>query len=204
MILQRATDGAGVYVVNGTVYPRVTSILNVIANQNLDRWRRRVGFAEADRISREAAEFGTRLHGALETFCKREHWPGDETLEPFVEAFSIWFGQNVAEVLATERTLVHRGLGYAGTTDAVLRLRDGRTVIADWKSSNSVSESFGPQTAAYMAALLHGGEQVDGRIVVQMPSRQPGKLMTHEYTDVAGDWAIFRAALRIYQWQQKR
>ena len=44
----------------------VTEVLKVIEKPYLDNWRHQVGRGDADRVLRNAAEFGTKLHGAAQ------------------------------------------------------------------------------------------------------------------------------------------
>jgi hypothetical protein len=43
----------------------------VIEKPYLDNWRHRVGREDADRVLRNAAEFGTKLHGAAQKVAWR-------------------------------------------------------------------------------------------------------------------------------------
>ena len=57
----------------GTQYPSVTTILGAFADQSgLDKWRKRVGEAEANRISKFSANRGTVMHQLCEYYILSE------------------------------------------------------------------------------------------------------------------------------------
>jgi len=127
------------YIVDGQALVRVSTVCAVLNKPFLASWRGRVGNEAADKAAREGAEFGTRLHQALYAFAQDPTVGGwahalAPDLEPHAEAFLGWWWANVESVIAAEQLLVHRALGYAGTTDLVAVLKDGATAIVDWKS----------------------------------------------------------------------
>jgi len=193
------------YEVDGIVYPRVSTILNVIAAPGLEAWRHKVGLEESRRIGREATGLGTRVHGVCEEI-NRDAAGGPVALDiaPFIHAYSAWFEKNVAEVVAVEQFVWSVKHGYAGTLDLIADLKDGRRALVDLKTSNSVGESYRLQTAAYqLAALEAHAIGCDVRLIVQMPSRRPGELYVTEFDDDAGDQRAWRAALALYKWQRR-
>lgn len=200
------------YHIEGRRYPRVTSILNVLAKPGLDAWRRKVGAEEADRVMRAGSELGTRVHQAC--------WPialGESTeaivssvralhqfdLVPYVEAFGRWMSERVADVLGAERVLWSERYAYAGTTDLLVRLRDGRRAVVDLKTSRSLSETYRLQLAAYALALDEAGEPYDSRIALWLPSTDPGVVVEREYADHETDRRAWLAALALHAWQTR-
>lgn len=192
----------GRYVHGERVYPRVSQVLDVINKPGLVRWRTKVGDAEANRISKEARTLGTAIHAVCEAVNRGQLVPMDKpALTPFLRVYQQWYRREVSECVAVEETVWSDRYGFAGTLDVVMRLKDGRLALVDLKSSNSVSETYRAQTAAYAAAYAERtGEMVDTRLVVQMPSREPGALYVTEFDDYPADWQAFRAALALYKW----
>lgn len=213
------TTRGAYYVGDGERFVRVTSVCAVLNKPHLAIWRGKVGNAEADRIAAEAAAFGTRVHEAAYAYlAQRDTLDAAEWLEaqpddvrPFLAALTGWLAANVAAVVGAERLLISRRYGFAGTTDLVCSLTDGDLAIVDWKTSKAFPReaskpdpSWRIQTAAYQAAL----EEQDGlhaprRLVVQVPSDNPGALHVHEFPreSIAADWLSFKAALHLYRWQ---
>ena len=64
----RLTEDQRFYIIDGVKdpLPRVSTILAMIHSQGLEDWQRDKGWEEADRIGREAADYGTLLHAACE------------------------------------------------------------------------------------------------------------------------------------------
>lgn len=196
----------GAYHYRGHVLPRVTSVLNVIAKPGLEAWRHKVGLEESRRISREATALGTRVHEACERAARalpHRYVDPDPKMDVFVQAYNDWLHDNVKQVLAVERFVWHDQHLYAGTADLVVLLNDGRRLLADLKTSNSLDGNYRLQTIAYADALAEMEEPVDGRLVLRLPTRDPGALYVHEYDDDVRDLAAWRAALRLYRWNER-
>lgn len=207
------------YEIDGEKYPRVTSVCAIVANDYLAYWRGRVGNAEADRVSREATQLGTRAHEAIERYVKRktcvcadgcndqpcsgfmESLGGDITR--IVQAYIDWHAEHVRAVVASERLAVSRLHKFAGTVDLVAVLdSDPLPTVIDIKTSNSVSETWGLQTAAYQLALDEDGIECGRRVIVQLPSREPGVCHQHALDDHEKDQRAFLNALKLYVWKQ--
>lgn len=123
----------------------------------------------------KAADLGSRVHDQAEAKVLGKPMPADDEAEPFVRALlKFWadFGVNPeTDFELTEATVVNRRVGYAGTLDALLRLRwpDGEHLtLIDYKTSqtrgvNDVYPEHGMQAAALARAetvLLDNGEEL--------------------------------------------
>ena len=123
--------------------PSVTTILGDTADKTaLIAWRKRVGDAEANRVSKESAGLGTKVHNALEKYILGEDYEikgnnfvsilaRDMTNLMINEGFT-----GVEEVWGTEIGLIATGL-YAGTTDCV-GMHGGEEAIIDFKTSKKI------------------------------------------------------------------
>ena len=189
------------YHLDGERLPSVTQILGVIRKPGLEKWRGDLGNAEADRVGREAADFGTRVHSACELIANGVLHDGgpphgaDELA--CVEAYASWFNANVREVLACETRLASATHRYAGTVDLVAVLMTGETAVIDLKTSSMVDSGFGLQLEAYRRALMEqDGIEPTRRLVVQMPRKKPGHLEIHEFEPETAldDWRAFLSA----------
>jgi hypothetical protein len=195
------------YTIDGTRYPSVTTILTALANDGITAWKLRVGLAEAERISKDATDYGTDLHALVEIVNRdnrRALGPGArEIVRPYLD----WFDEHVERVLGVEKLLVSRRHGFAGTTDAVVVLRgDTHATIVDLKSSKTDlgQHEWALQTAAYALAAEEEGIDAQRRIIVRMPRAEPGRLYLHEFDpeDLAVDQRAFLAVLRVFTWRQ--
>jgi genome maintenance exonuclease 1 len=181
--LDRTTvDGKRHYCLpDGSRVPSVTTILERTKpeekRQALANWRARVGEQQAQQITTEAANRGTRMHAYLEHYILSEDMkplPGN----PFGHAS--WFMAaevilqglcHVTEYWGTEVPLYYSGL-YAGTSDCV-GLWKGRPAIIDFKQTNRPKkrewiEDYFLQLAAYAAAHndTHGTDIKNGVILM--------------------------------------
>lgn len=124
----------------GDPVPSVTTILDKTkpakARQALAAWKKRVGTEEAQRITTEAADNGTRMHAILEYWAKNETYSGETT--PLSKMMADVIIKNIEsdldEVWGTEVNLCAPNL-YAGTTDLV-GVYKGKPTIMDFKQSN--------------------------------------------------------------------
>ena len=124
----------------GDPVPSVTTILDRTKPQEkreaLNNWRKRVGEAEAQKITTEAANVGTQMHNMLESWVKNEEYTGTSTIQSRLMADTV--KKNVEpyidEIWGSEVNLCYPGL-YAGTTDLV-GVYKGRPTIMDFKQTN--------------------------------------------------------------------
>ena len=73
--LQRVTleDGKRYYVTpEGNKYPSVTTMISHFKKDTILEWRKRVGAEEANKISRQATNRGTKLHSIVEKYLANE------------------------------------------------------------------------------------------------------------------------------------
>lgn len=197
------------YEVDGLKLPRVSAIVGVLAKPGLERWRGNVGNEKADQISREARDFGTRFHAAVELANKT--LPGDLLEEfaadvfPHVTAYADWFLGNVARVVACERRVVSRQHGFAGTADCVVELQDGDLATLDYKTGKTnrvhlIEPGYRLQLAAYRLALAEDGIICRRRLILTFPKDAPGRLQVHDLNRHREDTAAFLACLEVYKW----
>jgi genome maintenance exonuclease 1 len=162
--LQRVTTDAGRQYTDGLgdPVPSVTTILDKTSDKTaLIAWRKRVGDVEANRVSKESAGLGTKVHNALEKHILGEDVSfGNNHVSVMAKQMTdlvINEGfKNVNEVWGTEIGLIAPGL-YAGTTDCV-GLHGGEEAIIDFKTSKKIKkeewiEDYFIQCCAY--ALAH-------------------------------------------------
>ena len=134
-----SVNGKRMYVTpEGRRYPSVTTVLGVRSREGIQKWRARVGEAEANRISSFAASRGTQVHTMVERYIdnrddyleKSNHLTrlNFETMRPVLD-------ERIGKVLAQEVPLYSNHLGLAGRVDCVAEF-DGRLSIVDFKTSS--------------------------------------------------------------------
>ena len=172
---------------------RVSTILACAPKDGLVSWWRKVGFSEADRVSKTSTDLGTRVHAACEAIDLGLPYEMDPEVDPHVEAWRRFKDEYVDTVEAIEYFVCSLTHQYGGTVDRRLRLKDGRRVIGDIKTSKTLNATYGIQLIAYEEAEVEMGlERCDGRMVINLPSNNPGKYGVKWYED-PDDWIAFRA-----------
>ena len=143
--------------------PSVTTVLSDTGDKTaLINWRKRVGDAEANRISQESAGLGTKVHNALEKYVLLEEYEikGNNHISIMAKNMvteMIDKGlSKVDELYGVEVALIAQGL-YAGTSDAV-GMFNGVESIIDFKTAKKIKkrewiEDYFMQGCAY--ALAH-------------------------------------------------
>ena len=124
----------------------------------LNRWKKRVGEANAQRIVAEASDNGSRMHAILEYWVKNETYTGETTIlsETMANIIKENVQSDIDEVWGSEVNLCYPQL-YAGTTDLV-GVYKGKPTIMDFKQTNKPKkrewiDDYFMQGAAY--ALAH-------------------------------------------------
>ena len=159
-------NGKRHYVIEGQekpIYlPSVTTILGAMTDKSgLERWRKRIGEAEADRISKLSANRGTLMHLFIENFIVSKQSTPKERLLESLKITTEWAKENkftseeltigrklffnfytygsfdvVEDVIMHEARLWSlQGGGYAGRVDDIYRDKNGLAVVADYKTS---------------------------------------------------------------------
>ena len=166
---------------DGNRLPSVTTILEATKpeekRQALQNWRNRVGVAQAQAITTEAANRGTRMHTYLEHYVKTGEvkargtnpfgWASHAMADVVIEQGL----KNVQEFWGIEVPLYFPGI-YAGTTDGC-GIHLGDEAILDYKQTNRPKrrewiEDYFMQLCAYAEAHneLHGTKIRKGVILM--------------------------------------
>jgi hypothetical protein len=135
----------------------------MISKDGLAAWRKRVGYAEADRISRVARQRGSVLHNTIEKLVLNEPTPNlvfaeqvmFQSLKPILE-------KNLGSIFGVEIPLYSKALWTAGRAD-LLAEWNGIPSVIDYKTARFEKKekhilSYFLQSVAYafMASSLYG------------------------------------------------
>ena len=170
----------GEYDISRALLPSVTTVLNATQSEEkrktLDKWMRRVGEDEADRIKNLAAKRGTAMHFYLQQWLDPEV-KGYQDLtvvgqvaEPMAKKIIEKGIEDLTEVWGSEVVVHYPGL-YAGATDLV-GIYDYSESIIDFKQSNKPKqrewiEDYFTQLGAY--AMAHNyvyGTKIDQGVIL--------------------------------------
>lgn len=139
----------------GNTYPSVTSVTGLYNKKEILEWRKRVGEAEANRISTKASSRGTRVHKLCEDYLNNElntdrYMPDSvgmfKSIQPIID-------QYVDNIYAIEAPLYSDHLKVAGRVDCIAEF-DGKLSIIDFKTSGRQKsedkiQNYFMQCAAY-------------------------------------------------------
>ncbi len=147
----------------GARLPSVTTILNATKPQAdreaLFNWRRRVGIAEANRITGAASRRGTGTHKQIQRYLEGKEFTGSEAILPYWQSVEAVL-QDINAVQLVEAAVFHYDLGYAGRVDCVASYR-GVPCICEWKTADKPKGSverlydYPLQLVAYCGAMNH-------------------------------------------------
>jgi|ERR1051325_1165204 hypothetical protein len=206
---------------SGNYVPSVTTILDCYPKPpSFYDWLKKVG-EDADTIRDEAGDRGSTVHKLTELYdegvevnlideetgridYKLIEWAMFERYVEFRRRFP-------ATIIHSELHLLSDKLGFAGTLDRVIEL-NGRTLIIDIKTSNSLYDHFWLQMAAYkqLLAEVQPGLKIDGYAILWLnaqtrtdgkPGTRQGKgwQMIERKADEAGrDWPLFQATHKLW------
>ena len=123
----------------GNKYPSITSVLgaNPEKIKGLQKWRKRVGEAEANKISRKASRRGTTVHKICEDYLNNEDEYINGAMPDSVEMFNSLkpiLMKSVGNIYGQELALYSDHLGVAGRVDLIAEW-DGVPSIIDFKTS---------------------------------------------------------------------
>ena len=189
---------------DGEKLPSVTTILDATKSEEskkaLMEWRKRVGNAQAQAITTEAAGRGTRMHKWLENYIKT-----GETGEPGSNPYSIQSHTMAHSIISQGLVKCNEYWGtevplyfpkvYAGTTD-LCGVHDGSEAIMDHKQTNKPKkrewiDDYFVQLAAYANAHneLHGTNIRKGVIFMCDPNAMYQEFIIEgnefdKYTDI--------------------
>lgn len=121
----------------GAYYPSVTSVLAVLDEAGIKKWRDEVGEKMADYISFKATSTGTEMHKIIEEYLNnRLDITKYKKLLPKAHFENIKPHLNqIDNILASEATLYSDRLKLAGTTDCVADF-EGELSIIDFKTAS--------------------------------------------------------------------
>jgi len=143
--------------------PSVTTVLGKTSDksESIQKWRKKVGDEEADRITKQSTDIGSMVHEALENFLNEKDWKNFSDDQNGVIANRITNKfidtgiKSISEVWGLEVGLILDGL-YAGTADCVGKINDIPSII-DFKTSRRMKrrewiEDYFLQGCAYANA----------------------------------------------------
>ena len=176
MGVREVIDGKRVYVTpQGNVYPSITSILALQEKPGLDEWKEKVGKKEADKIMKESADLGTKVHSLCESYLYNEKLKCDDMKAIDVFNRLRFVLGNINNIYCLEAPLHSDILRVAGTVDCVAEYNGVLSVI-DFKTSRKPKreewiEDYFIQAFFYSAAFFEMTGAIPEQIVILVAIR---------------------------------
>jgi len=156
---------------DGTKLPSVTTVMGAQKKDAIMKWRKRVGEAEANKISAKATKRGNGVHTLCERYLKNELL-GEimpDAKEMFVDLKPTL--NRINNIHYLETALWSKQLGVAGRVDCIAEF-DGVLSVIDFKTSKKIKEmahieDYFWQTSAY--ALMYEemiGTPIDNLVII--------------------------------------
>ena len=194
LIAETGASGRKYAAPDGNRYPSVTSVLSILNEEFIQRWRARVGEEEANKVSRQASTRGTAVHKLAEDYVdnkddwKGKHMPANiatfNTIKPILD-------ERLNNIWMQEVFLYSDKLKTAGQLDCIGEW-DGELAIVDFKTSKRVKKreditSYFIQMCFYAAAFLErtGIAIKKGVIVMAVDGNEPliFEMNTYDYLE---------------------
>jgi genome maintenance exonuclease 1 len=183
------SDGKRYYTLeDGTRLPSVTTVLGAQKKEGIMAWRKRVGEAEANRISKQATGRGTNVHTLCERYLNNDSL-GDimpDAKEMFVSLKPLL--NRIDNIHYQEQALWSKQLGMAGRVDCIAEF-DGKLSVIDFKTSKKIKhishiEDYFWQTSAY--ALMYEelvGQPIDDLVIIMAVENEQPILFKQKTSD---------------------
>ena len=151
------TDSGRLYETpEGDKVPSVTTVLGYRNRESIQKWRERVGEEEANRISRQAAGRGTKVHYMAEDYLNNKEINTKGVMPHIIQmwkALQKGIDGHIDNVYAQEVPLYSKKLKLAGRVDCIAE-HDGELAIIDFKTSSKIKKreyisNYFMQGAAY-------------------------------------------------------
>lgn len=211
---------------DGTVVPGATTVLNVMdKGEALLNWAYECGLRNEDfrKARDQAADIGTLAHFLCECHLNgteadlSEFSPSDrdKAENSFLKFLEWWDSQKMQKLACTDQhgkqnvnevELVSEKWKFGGTIDLPCRDRDGKKVLADFKTSKAIyPKSMFSQLAAYnqlYAETEEGKKDPFVRwIIVRIGKKEAGDFEVREVTKPQLDahWKVFEACLALHK-----
>ena len=144
------------------------------------------------------AELGHAVHSCIEFLIDDDLDESsiDLSWQPYIDAWKYWRSVYQPKFLHTELRLGCEL--FCGTVDCICEI-NGEIYVIDWKTTDKLLKTVGPQTAAYelLARDFDKRKSMLNRAALQL--KPNGQFVFERFTDI-NDYAIFEHLLIVNQW----
>ena len=184
------TNGLRLYEVgDGKWYPSVTTVTSHRTKDKIMKWRKRVGEAEANKISGRASSRGNKFHSMVECYLKNETVKFDDKnpLASFLFRTAKETLNNIDNIHLLESPLFSDHLRVAGRVDCIAEY-EGELAVIDFKTSTKpkieywIENYFVQETAYAVMYYERCGVKVDK--IVTLIATEEGSMQVIQKTDL--------------------
>lgn len=165
----------------------VTSVISWINRDKFSSWRKRVGEAEANKITTRAASRGTDAHTLIEHLLNNDELPTGsvQPLSEFLYLIAKDELKKINNIHCLEQSMYSFGLGVAGTVDCIAEY-NGELAIIDFKTSKKAKprewiDHYFVQCAAYACMLYELTGIIVKKFVIIMSCENGDCVVYEEY-----------------------
>ncbi len=190
-LVAETTDSGRMYVTpEGNKYPSVTTVIGAKSKKSILEWRKRVGEAEANRISSRAASRGTSLHSMNEDYLNNvfdEEKYKTKVLPLFMFKHLKPFLDKINNIHVLEGALYSDKLKLAGRVDCIAEYENELAII-DFKSSTEPKkrewiENYIAQECAY-AMMYYERTGIKVKKLVTLIACEDGEIQVFQEYDI--------------------
>lgn len=106
-----------------------------------------------EKIKDEAADIGTQVHNAIDSWILTGTIPSmEEKAKQGFDNFLAWVKLNDIQFVCGDVAVASVKYGYGGRPDAIGK-QGNKYVLFDWKTSNGIRDTYAIQTALYLQAI---------------------------------------------------
>ncbi len=190
-LIAETTENGRMYVTpEGNKYPSVTTVIGAKSKSSILQWRKRVGEAEANRISSRASSRGTSLHLMNEDYLNNifdEEKYKDKVLPLFMFKHLKPFLNKINNIHVLEGALYSDRLQLAGRVDCIAEYENELAII-DFKTSTEPKkrewiENYIAQECAY-AMMYYERTGIKVKKLVTLIACEDGEVQVFQEYDI--------------------
>jgi hypothetical protein len=129
------------YVIGDKIYPSITTVVGIRNEEQIQKWKEKVGKEEADKVSRRATTKGTAVHSMVENYLENKPIPQCTNMLAQMAFTSIQpiLVNRLNNIVCQETALYSHKLRLAGRVDCIAEF-DGVLSIIDFKTASKQKE----------------------------------------------------------------
>jgi len=186
---RESIDGVRYYTINekNKKLVSITSVISHYKKDFFDKWRKRVGVEEANRITKRATSRGTDTHTLIENYLLNQELPEVQPISDMLFKIAKPTIDRINNIYCLESSLYSEVLGVAGSVDTIAEF-DGELAVIDYKTSAKPKpeewiEGYFVQTMFYGMALYEMTGLEIKKLVIIMTCEN-GECVVYEQRDL--------------------